>query len=43
MHTLDTVVQDPHLNAVGMFEVVEHPTEGAVRLTRVHDLDTALR
>ena len=34
MHTLDTVVQDPHLTAVGMFEVVEHPTEGAVRQMR---------
>jgi crotonobetainyl-CoA:carnitine CoA-transferase CaiB-like acyl-CoA transferase len=34
MHTLDTVVQDPHLNAVGMFDVVEHPTEGAVRQLR---------
>ena len=34
MHTLDTVVQDPHLHAVGMFEVVQHPTEGAVRQLR---------
>ncbi|HEY4663797.1 MAG TPA: CoA transferase [Comamonas sp.] len=34
MHTLDTVVQDPHLNAVGMFELVEHPTEGVIRQLR---------
>lgn len=34
MHTLDTVVEDPHLNAVGMFEVVEHPTEGPIRQLR---------
>lgn len=34
MHTLDTVVQDPHLNAVGMFELVEHPTEGTIRQLR---------
>lgn len=34
MHTLDSVVQDEHLQAVGMFEVVEHPTEGKVRQLR---------
>lgn len=34
MHTLDTVVQDPHLNAVGMFELVEHPSEGVIRQLR---------
>lgn len=34
MHTLEDVVQDPHLQAVGMFEVSDHPTEGAVRQLR---------
>lgn len=34
MHTLEDVVQDPHLQAVGMFEVSVHPTEGAVRQLR---------
>ncbi len=34
MHTLETVMDDPHLNAVGMFEVVQHPTEGTVRQLR---------
>lgn len=34
MHTLESVVRDPHLQAVGMFEVVEHPTEGSVRQMR---------
>lgn len=34
MHTLDTVIADPHLQAVGMFDLVEHPTEGVVRQLR---------
>lgn len=34
MHTLDSVVHDEHLQAVGMFEMVDHPTEGLVRQLR---------
>src|SRR5690606_35901369 len=28
VQTLEGLVEDPHLGAVGFFEVVEHPTEG---------------
>jgi crotonobetainyl-CoA:carnitine CoA-transferase CaiB-like acyl-CoA transferase len=28
----EDLVQDPHLDAVGMFTVVDHPTEGRIRL-----------
>jgi crotonobetainyl-CoA:carnitine CoA-transferase CaiB-like acyl-CoA transferase len=31
LHTLDSVVDDPHLVATGFFEVTEHPTEGLIR------------
>ncbi len=31
MHTIESLMTDPHLDAVGFFEVVEHPSEGAVR------------
>lgn len=29
-HTLDSLMDDPHIRAVGLFERVEHPTEGAI-------------
>lgn len=29
-HTLDTLMEDPHLNDVGFFQKVEHPTEGRI-------------
>ena len=35
MHTLDSLVNDPHLAEVGFFPVREHPLEGQVRTMRV--------
>jgi len=35
MHTLETILDDPHLNAVGFFNMVDHPIEGRIRQTRV--------
>ncbi|NYT64198.1 CoA transferase [Alcaligenaceae bacterium] len=31
LHTIDSLIQDPHLKATGFFSVVEHPTEGSIR------------
>ena len=31
LHTLDTLVADPHLAATGFFQTVEHPSEGPIR------------
>lgn len=31
MHDVDSVIDDPHIKAVGLFQVMEHPTEGKVR------------
>jgi len=30
VHTLDSLMEDPHLADVGFFETIEHPTEGRV-------------
>jgi crotonobetainyl-CoA:carnitine CoA-transferase CaiB-like acyl-CoA transferase len=29
-HTLDSLMEDPHLKEVGLFETIEHPTEGNI-------------
>jgi len=29
-HTLDSLMEDPHLAEVGLFQKVEHPTEGTI-------------
>ncbi|HZQ74630.1 MAG TPA: CoA transferase [Burkholderiales bacterium] len=34
-HTLDSLLDDPHLNEVGFFEIKEHPTEGKIRNFRL--------
>ena len=31
MNTLDDIIGDPHLDAIGYFRSVEHPTEGRIR------------
>jgi formyl-CoA transferase len=35
MHDLQTMLEDPHLNATNFFPVVEHPTEGPIRNMKV--------
>jgi crotonobetainyl-CoA:carnitine CoA-transferase CaiB-like acyl-CoA transferase len=30
MHTMDTLLEDPHLRAIGFFNTVQHPTAGAI-------------
>jgi crotonobetainyl-CoA:carnitine CoA-transferase CaiB-like acyl-CoA transferase len=32
VNSLDTLLRDPHLEAIGFWKVVEHPTEGTMRL-----------
>jgi crotonobetainyl-CoA:carnitine CoA-transferase CaiB-like acyl-CoA transferase len=34
-HTLDSLLEDPHLKEVGFFEMKEHPTEGTTRSMRL--------
>ena len=33
MHTIDSLIDDPHLNGSGFFPQYQHPTEGTVRTT----------
>ena len=33
MHTIDSLINDPHLNGSGFFPQFQHPTEGTVRTT----------
>ncbi len=33
MHTLDSLIEDPHLDAIGFFPEYDHPTEGRIRMT----------
>lgn len=35
LHSLSTIMDDPHLNEIGFFEQQEHPVEGSVRTMRV--------
>jgi crotonobetainyl-CoA:carnitine CoA-transferase CaiB-like acyl-CoA transferase len=35
LNTLEDLLDDPHLNATGFFEKVEHPSEGTIRTMRV--------
>ena len=34
-HTLDSVLDDPHLEDAGFFEMKQHPTEGRIRNMRL--------
>ncbi|MBI4189469.1 MAG: CoA transferase [Betaproteobacteria bacterium] len=31
MHTLESLIEDPHLNESGFFSLIDHPTEGKIR------------
>jgi len=31
MHSVESLLEDPHMKAIDFFEVVEHPTEGRIR------------
>jgi crotonobetainyl-CoA:carnitine CoA-transferase CaiB-like acyl-CoA transferase len=35
MNSLDDIVADPHLNAIGYLQLVEHPSEGRIRMLAV--------
>lgn len=34
VNTVNDLLTDPHLNAVGLFQTMEHPTEGPLKVTR---------
>ena len=31
LHTVDSLLEDPHMKAIGFFETVDHPSEGRIR------------
>lgn len=35
MHTIASLIADPHLAAIGFFELIDHPTEGPVHMMAV--------
>ncbi|MGO3930650.1 CaiB/BaiF CoA transferase family protein [Rhodopseudomonas pseudopalustris] len=35
MHTMESILEDPHLDAVGFFKTLDHPVEGRIRQTQV--------
>jgi len=35
MNSLDDIVNDPHLNAIGYLQLVDHPSEGRIRMLAV--------
>ena len=35
MNSIDDIMRDPHLAAIGYFQTVEHPSEGRLRTLKV--------
>lgn len=35
LNSIDDILADPHLNAIGFVETIDHPTEGSIRRTNV--------